>query len=267
MPKLPGIAVALLAAVLATPIPAQVFPTAGDTAVTDEAQLIDAATEARIAARLALLKTETGSDFRVVTLPATLPYTLGEEVPAYAAMLARSLGLTEAAEGRWTLMLVLAEDRTVRIDTGPAFGDRAAAAQAVIQSAITPAFADGDYARGIDSGVNGVITTVLAAAPVAADPANAPTPEHHIPQGQGLRGLFLIAAFAIAVIAAIVALVRGPSAPLAAGPCPACGNPGLTRERAGSFRRNGEPRLTCPSCGYDSQATFPIAKTPPQGNS
>lgn len=250
-------------ALIAAPLWAQSFPTRGDTPVTDDAEIIDAATEARMVARLNAVAAETGARVEVVTLPSAMLYTMGEDIDVYAGLLADEFGLAATPEGEWALLLVFRDDRELRLETGPAYGDAAAARQAIVDELIVPAFAEDNYAKGIEDGVNGLLDRLVAPPPPA--PAQAPAGD----TGGG-GGLWWLLGLVAVPVLGIVAMVRRSSAKLAATPCPACGKTGLVRERVtlqeatASAEGRGEVRTRCPSCGHTTAEPFTIAKSSPQ---
>lgn len=256
-------ALAALLALGAAPVWAQTFPSRGDTPVTDDAQIIDDATEGRLVDRLTAVAAETGARVEVVTLPSAMLYTMGEEIDVYAGLLADAFGLAAVPEGEWALLLVFHDDRELRIETGPAYGDAAAARQAIVDELILPAFAEENYARGIEAGVNGLLDRLVAPPPAA--PAAAPAGE-----SEGGGGLWWLLGLIAVPVLGVVAMVRRNTAKLAATPCPACGKTGLVRERVTlreatpTAEGRGELRTRCPSCGHATSEPFTIPKTSPQ---
>lgn len=251
----------ICAASLIEPAVAQVFPSRGDTPVTDDADMIDAATEARLVARIAGVQADTGAQIEVVTLLNTALYTGGEDIDVYAGLLADALGLSAAPDGQFVLFVVFREDRELRIETGTAYGAQSsAAAQAIITELVTPQFQTENYSAGIEAGVEGIITRIMGIVP--ATPASAPS-------GEGGGGLWWLVGLVAVPVGGVVWANGRRAAKLAATPCPACGKTGLTESRTTlapateTVEGRGETRNTCSHCGHVTAVPYAIARLEP----
>jgi uncharacterized protein len=123
--------------------------------VVDAARLLDAAAVARIEAKLAAH--EAASSDQVVV--ATVPGLGGLAIEDYANRLHRSWGLGTRARNNGALLLVAPAERRVRIEVG--YGLEGALTDAlsktIITTAIAPRFRSGDFAGGIEAGVNAIL--------------------------------------------------------------------------------------------------------------
>jgi uncharacterized protein len=123
--------------------------------VVDAAKLLDAASLARIEARLAAH--EAASSDQVVV--ATVPGLGGLAIEDYANRLHRSWGLGTKARNNGALLLVAPAERKVRIEVG--YGLEGALTDAlsktIITTAIAPRFRSGDFAGGIEAGVTAML--------------------------------------------------------------------------------------------------------------
>ena len=156
-----------LASTLATPSRAFADPTfpALSGRVVDQADLLPPDQEAAITARLAQLETQTGDQLVVATLDSLQDY----EIEDYGYRLGRAWGIGNAENDSGVLLIVAPNERKVRIEVGyglePVLTD--ALSNQIIQTDILPPFRDGDFASGIEAGVDALITQLTL------DPAEA----------------------------------------------------------------------------------------------
>ncbi|WP_445620552.1 TPM domain-containing protein [Kushneria sp. Sum13] len=132
--------------------------------VVDNAQLLDTAAETKLSQTLAAHEEATGEQVVVVTLPDLG----GETIEQYGYQLGRAWGIGQEGEDNGALLIVALDERKVRIEVGYGLEGRLTDAQssAIINQVITPAFRDGDYARGIVAGSQAMIQ-VLGGDPLA----------------------------------------------------------------------------------------------------
>jgi uncharacterized protein len=120
--------------------------------VSDFAGVLDAATEARLTARIKELKQKTGAEIAVVTLPTTQP----DPVPERAVRLAEAWKPGDREKDNGVLFLVAVEDRELFIATG--YGIEGALPDGLVgeirDRTIVPKFRAGDLAGGIEAGVD-----------------------------------------------------------------------------------------------------------------
>lgn len=123
--------------------------------VVDRADLLPTADEARIVAKSDALARATGHQFVIVTVP-----TLGgHAIAEYSQALGNSWRVGRKGANDGVLLVVAPTERKVRIEIGKGLEATLtnAEAQRIIDTDILPAFRSGDFVRGIDSGVDGVI--------------------------------------------------------------------------------------------------------------
>ncbi|MFC0336876.1 uncharacterized protein SAMN05421848_3016 [Kushneria avicenniae] len=123
--------------------------------VVDNAELLDASTETQLSQTLAAHEKATGEQVVVVTLP----NLGGETIEQYGYQLGREWGIGQEGEDNGALLIVALDERKVRIEVGYGLEGRLTDAQSstIIHQVITPAFRDGDYARGIVEGSQAMI--------------------------------------------------------------------------------------------------------------
>ena len=126
--------------------------------VTDLANVIDAGTEAQIAARLDQLERQTSSEVAVVTVPSLE----GVPVDDYAVRLFKEWGIGQAKQDNGVLVLVAPSEREMRIEVG--YGLEGilpdGLAGQIIREQFIPRFRDNDYNGGIRDGVARVVDIV-----------------------------------------------------------------------------------------------------------
>lgn len=150
--------------------------------VVDEANALDDAAEARIAARLEALRQQKGFAI-VVYLPASLRDLTIEDV-AYDTFNAWGIGTEKDDDG--VLLVVAPTERRVRIETGLGVGDRITDVQSsrIIREIMTPRLAAGDMPGAVDQGTRAIERALTGEDPVAGGPVRtgptgrrpAPTP-------------------------------------------------------------------------------------------
>ncbi|MBU2586947.1 MAG: YgcG family protein [Alphaproteobacteria bacterium] len=170
MTRLAGILVALLA-LIATPLAAQpAFPELTGRVV-DNADILSPEAEARLAAKLEALETQSQRQLVV----ATIPDLQGYDISDYGYQLGRAWGLGDAQRNDGALLLIAPNDRKVRIEVGYGLEGYLtdALSALIIQNQILPAFRDGDFPGGIEAGTDAIITQLQLppeeAAQIAAD--------------------------------------------------------------------------------------------------
>lgn len=154
--------------------------------VTDLTATLSAEQQATLEQRLAAFEQQKGSQIAVLIVPTTQP----EDVAQYSIRVAEQWKLGRKGVDDGVLLLVAKDDRTMRIEVGygleGAIPD--AIAKRIIAEIITPHFRDGDFAGGINAGVDSLIG-LIQGEPLPEPKTNGPgsRPEHYLPV------LFLVA--------------------------------------------------------------------------
>lgn len=140
---------------LPAPSFAQTFPPLSDRVV-DAANILAPEHRAAIAAQLKAHEDKTTDQVVVATVPSLEGY----EIEDYANRLFRHWKLGQAKTNNGALLLVAPSERKVRIEVG--YGLEGALTDAlsrvIIATAIAPQFQKGDYAGGINAGVDGMLS-------------------------------------------------------------------------------------------------------------
>ena len=126
--------------------------------VMDFTATLDGPTRDRLDAKLAAFEKERGTQVVVVMVASTAP----EDIADYTQRLgdAWKIGRREVGDG--VLFVVALNDRRLRIAPAKALEGALPdlLAKRIIDQAVTPAFRQGDFARGIEAGVDGILAAV-----------------------------------------------------------------------------------------------------------
>lgn len=235
---------------------AQTYPAYKSTTVNDFADLLDAQDEQALSDRLTDLQRDTGVEMTVVTLASQSAYASDQTLEQFATGLFDDWGIGHAGRNDGVLVLVLRDDRAMRVELGAAYGrawDRTA--ERVIDDAFLPAFKANDYAGGILKGSSAVISDIVK--PFRSDPS-APA------SGGSDRWMLWL-------FAPLVLLSGLYSNRKAVGDtferfrkCPSCGRRGLrvdrvvSRPATASVSGTGTRRVFCLHCEYGVDVSFEI---------
>lgn len=254
MKRLAALLVALILPVFAL---AQSWPVHETVYVNDYAKVIEEGAESRITTALKSLREDTGIEATVLTLHTRWGYENVGSLEAFATGLFNHWGIGRAETNDGILVLVVTEDREMRIELGSGYASGFnRTAQDIIDRIFLPAFRDGDFSRGIEDGTAAVISRIAMAHHDGA------APEASAGGGGSLLG---------AVIGALVAILAG--AALFGrrisdrfARCPECGQRGIHRkkhvlERATRAAGGRGERITdCPHCGYHGVVSYTIPR-------
>lgn len=136
--------------------------------VVDNADLLSPAQEQALFVKLAAEEQLSSNQVVVVTVPDLQ----GHAIEEYGYQLGREWGIGQQGKDNGALLIVAPNERQVRIEVG--YGLEGALTDAVssmiIQRQILPAFRSGDFAAGIDAGVDGIRQAI--AGEYQAEPAS-----------------------------------------------------------------------------------------------
>ena len=175
MRLLPGvvasIAVALAVSAGAAALDVPKAPTL-DVPIVDQTGTLTAGQIQQLADKIAASRKEKSYQIGILILP-----TLGndEYLEGYSLKVARGWGIGEKDTSNGVLLLIVKDDRNLRIEVGRGLeGDLTdVRANRIIRNVITPKFKEGKYFEGISDGVNSIQLAVAA----KPDPAAAKTTE------------------------------------------------------------------------------------------
>ena len=194
---------ALSAALFVPPALAQALqPVPALTArVIDRSGTLSASQQQALEDKLAAFEAAHGSQIVVLLVPSTQP----EDIAAYAFRVADAWKIGRREVGDGILLVVAKEDRKVRIEVARTLEGAVPdlAAWRIIDGIITPAFRRGDFAGGLDAGVDGLMALVRGEALPA--PAQGRTPD----AGMNLEDLGALLFVAVPMLGAVLIGVLG----------------------------------------------------------
>lgn len=245
----------LIWALLAVPslVLAQSYPDYESTTVNDFAGLLDAGAEARVSAQLETLRKETGVEMTVVTLSRQAVFAPDQSLEQFATGLFNNWGIGDKTRNDGVLVLVLREDRAMRIELGAGFErdwDRASAK--VIDRSFLPAFKEDRYQDGIETGVADVIETVVMPFLGGED----------APKASDDSFIWIV----VAAVFGAFGIFSARDKLVSLKKCPNCGTRGLSRAREVKVRASktmngsGEVTTRCANCTYHHMAPYSIAR-------
>ncbi len=143
--------------------------------VTDQTGTLSAADISNLDQKLAAFEARKGSQIAVLIVPSTQP----EDIAQYSIRVVEQWKLGRKGVDDGVLLLVAKDDRRLRIEVG--YGLEGAlpdiTANRIINEIITPKFKQGDFAGGIDAGVDRIIKVI------DGEPLPAPAPRSNVSQG------------------------------------------------------------------------------------
>lgn len=131
--------------------------------VVDNAGVLRPDEEAALTRRLAALEARTTDQFVI----ATLPSLRGIPIDFYAQTLGNQWGIGQSTgKGNGVILLVVPDDRAVRIEVGNGLWSIVSDAQAqqIVDRDLIPAFREDRWAEGIDAGARAMIDILTASA-------------------------------------------------------------------------------------------------------
>jgi len=126
--------------------------------VVDDAEILKPATRETLTATLKAHEQTTTNQVAILTVP-----TIGgESIEEYAVKVFESWKLGQKGKDNGVLVIVVPQDRKMRIEVGYGLEGTLtdAAASRIIRNVMTPAFKQGDYDGGITKGVNAIVATL-----------------------------------------------------------------------------------------------------------
>jgi uncharacterized protein len=152
------IAVWLAAALLSLPLAAQqpIPPLTGR--VVDLTATLDAGQREALEQKLAALETREGSQVVVLMIPTTAP----EAIEAYSLRVAEAWQIGRGKTDDGIVLVIAKDDRRLRIEVGYGLEGAVpdALAKRIISERIAPRFYEGDYAAGINDGIDALSTLI-----------------------------------------------------------------------------------------------------------
>lgn len=173
--------------------------------VMDQTGTLDAGQTAALDAKLAALEARKGSQAVILMVPTTQP----EDIASYANRVANSWKIGRRDVGDGILVIVAKDDRRLRIEVAKTLEGAIPdlAAKRIIDEVITPGFKRGDFAGGLQAGVDQI------AALVAGEALPAPTSDSgaglHVFDSIDWSGLLVLVVFAVPILGGILRSMLG----------------------------------------------------------
>jgi uncharacterized protein len=237
---------------------AQSWPVYENTFINDYANAIDEDAETRIRRSLEVLRDETGVEATVLTIYTRWGFQTSGSIEEFATGLFNTWGIGNAQKNDGILILVVTEDREMRIELGSGYGtgyNREAGD--IIETIFIPAFKVDDFTGGIEAGTDAVLTRI--ARPHAA---GEPAPE---PAGDAL-GFSLFSLVFGGIVATFIASIFGRRIKDRLTRCPSCGRRGLdisrevTQAATRSAAGRGQRTVICPHCDFHETSGYTISR-------
>lgn len=237
---------------------AQPFPDFQSTTVNDYANLLHAVDEAELSARLTQLRQDTGIEMTVLTLATQTNYTSEQSLEQFATGVFNHWGIGLSNRNDGILVMVIRDDRAMRIELGSAYGrDWDRVASGIVDDHFLNSFRAGQYSLGIMEGSAAIIQDI--ALRFRAEGGS-----------RGAANVNSIAPWFMGGFMVIVALIMGKQF-VSDGltrlrTCPNCGQRTLRQSRrilmpsSTMNAGHGIRRVRCMNCDYDYQSTYPIAQ-------
>ena len=126
--------------------------------VIDTSGTLSEANKAALEAKLAALEQDKGSQVVLLMVPTTAP----EDIAAYANRVGNDWKIGRREVGDGLILLVAVQDRRVRIEVAKTLEGAVPdiAASHIINEAITPFFRSGDYAGGLNAGIDQIAARI-----------------------------------------------------------------------------------------------------------
>ncbi|MEM6372725.1 MAG: TPM domain-containing protein [Pseudomonadota bacterium] len=246
---------------------AQTYPEYNSTTLNDFAGImVDPDARGALTDQLTALRKDTGIEMTVVTLPSQIPFAPDMEMEAFATGLFNHWGVGDADRNDGILVLVLRDDRAMRIELGAAFGrDWDRAAQTVVDRDFLPHFRNADYQAGIVAGTQAVIDRIARpfahGAPVLDNSQDNNAPWFLIPL---LGAVLVLVGFGRKISDFFMRLRK----------CPKCGRTGTLRAKRRTInmattRMSGQAERTvwCTACDHNAVHYYIIPQRTEASNS
>jgi uncharacterized protein len=171
--------------------------------VMDQTGTLDASALTSLEAKLAAFEKERGSQVVVLMVPTTAP----EDITDYTQRLGDAWKIGRKDVGDGVLFVIAKDDRRLRIATAKTLEGAIPdlMARRILDQAVTPAFRQGDYAGGINAGVDQILALIRG--------EELPLPGASQPSGAAgdlsWPDLLIFLAFAVPMIAAVLRSIFG----------------------------------------------------------
>ena len=175
--------------------------------VTDVTGTLNAAERQALEAKLAAFEQQTGGQFAVLMVPSTAP----EPIEAYSIRVADAWKIGRKGQDNGVLLLVAKDDRKLRLEVGYGYEGvlTDAMSKRIIAETIAPFFRQGQFAAGINAGVDRAIAVIGRDPSAVAPAAGAKPPPGSIGRGIDLGSLLVFLLVIVPVMGSILRRIFG----------------------------------------------------------
>ena len=145
----------------------------------------------------------TGNQLVVLIVPTTAP----EPIEEYSLRVAEAWKIGQKGKDNGALFLIAKDDRHMRIEVGYGFEGvlTDVTSRRIIGETVAPYFKQGQFAQGINAGVDRIIEVIGSGEPLPAEPARRAAPRHSFDYGN----LFIILLVAVPIVGTILRSIFG----------------------------------------------------------
>jgi uncharacterized protein len=145
----------------------------------------------------------TGNQLVVLMVPTTAP----EPIEEYSLRVAEAWKIGQKGKDNGALFLIAKDDRHMRIEVGYGFEGvlTDVTSRRIIGETVAPYFKQGQFAQGINAGVDRIIEVIGSGEPLPAEPARRAAPRHSFDYGN----LFIILLVAVPIVGTILRSIFG----------------------------------------------------------
>ncbi|MBI3381048.1 MAG: TPM domain-containing protein [Aquabacterium sp.] len=173
--------------------------------VIDQSQTLSPEQQQVLERKLMAFEQAHGTQMVVLMLPSTLP----EDIAAYAQRVGDSWKIGRREVGDGLLIVVAKQDRRIRIEVAKSLEGAVPdlAASQIIERAIKPAFKAGDYAGGLNQGVDQLIARIQGENLPLPDPQ--PARSHSRNEGFQFNDLLVFGLIGIPIVFGVLSSILG----------------------------------------------------------
>lgn len=175
--------------------------------VVDSVGLLGAAQAQALGDKLAAFETRSGSQIVLLLVATTAP----EDIASYAQRVGDAWKIGRRQVGDGLLLVVARDDRKVRIEVAKTLEGAVPdlAARRIIDQQIAPAFKRGDYAAGLDAGIDALIARIQGEALPAPDAPAADGTGGRAAEGFNWQNLAIFFFVGVPVVGGVLSRVLG----------------------------------------------------------
>jgi uncharacterized protein len=172
--------------------------------VTDLTNTLSAAEKQALESKLAAWETATGNQLVVLMVPTTQP----EPIEAFSIRVADAWKIGRKGQDNGALLVVAKDDRKLRIEVGYGFEGvlTDATSRRIISDTISPLFRQGQFAGGLNAGVDRIIDVITKGEPLPAAKAQ---PSKRRSSGFSLDTLLILLFVVVPVLGGILRRIFG----------------------------------------------------------